>query len=190
MSSSIYTTAYRNQSNEDVLHDNRPNFKYPGRKIEDWDLPGVYTLLDKSYLFQGMSTDLYGKLVNGMSIEYFSPNKDVILQDEAPTDFYIIANGAVVTAGSLYIHSSFSFSTMLILFYLYIDPQELLIMKNGVQKVRLFHIFSFIYISIHISIRRPTVCGRKHKCRLSGRHGRVRFVARLVYFAICLTCSR
>jgi len=31
-----------------------------------------------------------------MKAEFFSPNEDVILQNEAPTDFYIIVNGSVV----------------------------------------------------------------------------------------------
>jgi hypothetical protein len=31
-----------------------------------------------------------------MKAEYFPPKEDVILQNEAPTDFYILATGAVV----------------------------------------------------------------------------------------------
>jgi len=34
--------------------------------------------------------------VSEMKAEFFSPNEDVILQNEAPTDFYIIVNGSVV----------------------------------------------------------------------------------------------
>jgi len=33
-----------------------------------------------------------------MKDEYFPPNEDVILQNEAPTDFYILVTGAVVLA--------------------------------------------------------------------------------------------
>ncbi|GER51420.1 potassium channel AKT1 [Striga asiatica] len=36
------------------------------------------------------------RFVSEMRAEYFAPKEDVILQNEAPTDFYIIANGAVV----------------------------------------------------------------------------------------------
>lgn len=31
-----------------------------------------------------------------MEAEYFPPKEDVILQNEAPTDFYILVTGAVV----------------------------------------------------------------------------------------------
>ena len=31
-----------------------------------------------------------------MKAEYFPPKEDVILQNEAPTDFYILVTGAVV----------------------------------------------------------------------------------------------
>lgn len=36
-----------------------------------------------------------------MTAEYFAPNEDVILQNEAPTDFYILVNGAVVKNESI-----------------------------------------------------------------------------------------
>lgn len=32
-----------------------------------------------------------------MKAEYFPPKEDVILQNEAPTDFYIMMTGAVVS---------------------------------------------------------------------------------------------
>lgn len=32
-----------------------------------------------------------------MKAEYFPPRKDVILQNEAPTDFYVLVSGAVVS---------------------------------------------------------------------------------------------
>ncbi|KAJ4708333.1 Potassium channel like [Melia azedarach] len=55
-----------------------------------------YSLLDKVYLFRGVSNDLLFQLVSEMKAEYFPPREDVILQNEAPTDFYILVTGAVV----------------------------------------------------------------------------------------------
>ncbi|XP_048490991.1 potassium channel AKT1 isoform X2 [Beta vulgaris subsp. vulgaris] len=54
-----------------------------------------YSLVDKVYLFRGVSNDLLFQLVSEMKAEFFSPNEDVILQNEAPSDFYIIVNGSV-----------------------------------------------------------------------------------------------
>lgn len=36
--------------------------------------------------------------VSEMKAEYFPPKEDVILQNEAPTDFYILVTGAVVSS--------------------------------------------------------------------------------------------
>ena len=36
-----------------------------------------------------------------MEAEYFPPKEDVILQNEAPTDLYILVSGAVVSSLSL-----------------------------------------------------------------------------------------
>ncbi|KAL4339472.1 hypothetical protein GQ457_08G000470 [Hibiscus cannabinus] len=66
-----------------------------------------YSLMDKVYLFRGVSNDLLFQLVSEMKAEYFPPKEDVILQNEAPTDFYILVTGAV----------------------------DLLILKNGVEQV-------------------------------------------------------
>ncbi|KAL8456538.1 hypothetical protein ACS0TY_034671 [Phlomoides rotata] len=66
-----------------------------------------YSLVDKVYLFRGVSNDLLFQLVSEMRAEYFPPKEDVILQNEAPTDLYILATGAV----------------------------DLLVMKNGVEQV-------------------------------------------------------
>ncbi|KAL8498140.1 hypothetical protein ACS0TY_021463 [Phlomoides rotata] len=66
-----------------------------------------YSLVDKVYLFRGVSNDLLFQLVSEMKAEYFPPKEDVILQNEAPTDFYILVGGAV----------------------------ELLVLKNGVEQV-------------------------------------------------------
>ncbi|KAL7239791.1 hypothetical protein ACSBR2_005627 [Camellia fascicularis] len=54
-----------------------------------------YSLVDNVYLFRGVSNDLLFQLVSEMKAEYFPPKEDVILQNEAPTDFYILVNGAV-----------------------------------------------------------------------------------------------
>ncbi|KAH8482264.1 hypothetical protein H0E87_029646 [Populus deltoides] len=59
-----------------------------------------YSLVEKVYLFQGVSNDLLFQLVSEMEAEYFPPNEDVILQNEAPTDFYILVTGAVVVGGA------------------------------------------------------------------------------------------
>ncbi|CAN6564208.1 unnamed protein product [Malus baccata var. baccata] len=55
-----------------------------------------YSLVDQVYLFHGVSNDLLFQLVSEMKAEYFPPKEDVILQNEAPTDFYILVTGAVV----------------------------------------------------------------------------------------------
>ncbi|KAM1089346.1 hypothetical protein ACFX19_017335 [Malus domestica] len=54
-----------------------------------------YPLVDSVYLFQGVSRDLLFQLVSEMKAEYFPPKEDVILQNEAPTDMYIVATGSV-----------------------------------------------------------------------------------------------
>ncbi|KAK2661054.1 hypothetical protein Ddye_007587 [Dipteronia dyeriana] len=54
-----------------------------------------YSLVDQVYLFRGVSNDLLFQLVSEMKAEYFPPKEDVILQNEAPTDLYIMVTGAV-----------------------------------------------------------------------------------------------
>ncbi|KAJ6840306.1 potassium channel AKT1-like [Iris pallida] len=54
-----------------------------------------YNLVQKVYLFRGVSDDLVFQLVSEMKAEYFPPREDVILQNEAPTDFYILVTGSV-----------------------------------------------------------------------------------------------
>ncbi|KAK9947626.1 hypothetical protein M0R45_003241 [Rubus argutus] len=66
-----------------------------------------YSLVDKVYLFHGVSNDLLFQLVSEMKAEYFPPKEDVILQNEAPTDFYILVTGAA----------------------------DLVVLKNGVEQV-------------------------------------------------------
>ncbi|XP_060179083.1 potassium channel KAT1-like isoform X2 [Lycium barbarum] len=46
-------------------------------------------------LFQGVSRELLFQLVPEMEAEYFPPKEDVILQNEAQTDLYIIVSGAL-----------------------------------------------------------------------------------------------
>ncbi|XP_072992094.1 potassium channel AKT1-like isoform X2 [Typha latifolia] len=54
-----------------------------------------YNLVQKVYLFRGISNNLLFQLVSEMKAEYFPPREDVILQNEAPTDFYILVTGSV-----------------------------------------------------------------------------------------------
>ncbi|GAB2284890.1 hypothetical protein Dimus_019343 [Dionaea muscipula] len=54
-----------------------------------------YSLLDRVYIFHGVSNDLLFQLVSEMKAEYFAPKEDVILQNEAPTDLYVLVSGAV-----------------------------------------------------------------------------------------------
>ncbi|KAJ0029928.1 hypothetical protein Pint_13074 [Pistacia integerrima] len=69
-----------------------------------------YALIDKVYLFRGVSNDLLFQLVSEMKAEYFPPKEDVILQNEAPTDFYILVTGAVLMFELL--HRIYWFSKM------------------------------------------------------------------------------
>ncbi|CAI9275077.1 unnamed protein product [Lactuca saligna] len=51
--------------------------------------------VEKTYLFKGISEDLSSQLVADLKAEYFPPKVEVILQNEIPTDFYIIVSGAM-----------------------------------------------------------------------------------------------
>ncbi|KAL7187564.1 hypothetical protein ACSBR1_037604 [Camellia fascicularis] len=51
--------------------------------------------VENAYLFKGVSEDLIIQLVSEMKAEYFPPKVDIILQNEIPTDFYILVSGAV-----------------------------------------------------------------------------------------------
>ncbi|RLN23642.1 potassium channel AKT1-like [Panicum miliaceum] len=55
-----------------------------------------FNLVQNVYLFEGVSNDLIFQLVSEMKAEYFPPREDVILQNEAPTDFYILVSGSAV----------------------------------------------------------------------------------------------
>ncbi|XVF27335.1 hypothetical protein REPUB_Repub14bG0098500 [Reevesia pubescens] len=54
-----------------------------------------FHIVQKVYLFQGVSHDFLFQLVSEMDAEYFPPKEEVILQNEAPTDLYILVSGAV-----------------------------------------------------------------------------------------------
>ncbi|KAM0046358.1 putative cyclic nucleotide-binding domain, potassium channel, voltage-dependent, EAG/ELK/ERG [Helianthus debilis subsp. tardiflorus] len=51
--------------------------------------------VEKTYLFKGISEDLSRQLVVDLKAEYFPPKVEVILQNEIPTDFYIIVSGGM-----------------------------------------------------------------------------------------------
>ncbi|KAG1335230.1 putative Potassium channel KAT1 [Cocos nucifera] len=53
-----------------------------------------FPIVQKVYLFHGVSLDFIFQLVTEMQAEYFPPNEDVILQNETPTDLYILVAGA------------------------------------------------------------------------------------------------
>lgn len=54
-----------------------------------------FPIVQSAYLFRGVSYDLIFQLVPEMEAEYFPPKEDVILQNETPTDMYILVSGAV-----------------------------------------------------------------------------------------------
>ncbi|KAK8698444.1 hypothetical protein V6N13_114562 [Hibiscus sabdariffa] len=66
-----------------------------------------HSVIENVYLFHGVSKDFLFPLASEMKPEYFPPKEDVILQNEVPTDFYILVTGAV----------------------------DLLVFKNGVEQV-------------------------------------------------------
>ncbi|XP_044461595.1 potassium channel KAT1-like isoform X2 [Mangifera indica] len=54
-----------------------------------------FPITQNVYLFQGVSRDFLFQLVSEMDAEYFPPKEDVILQNEAPTDLYLLVSGEV-----------------------------------------------------------------------------------------------
>jgi len=56
-----------------------------------------FPIIEKVYLFRGVSFICMLQLVTAMEAEYFPPRELVILQNEAPTDVYILISGAVVS---------------------------------------------------------------------------------------------
>ncbi|KAM1796457.1 hypothetical protein COP2_037522 [Malus domestica] len=53
-----------------------------------------FPIIQNIYLFQGVSHEFLFQLVSEIDAEYFPPKEDVILQNEAPTDLYILVSGA------------------------------------------------------------------------------------------------
>ncbi|KAG8385292.1 hypothetical protein BUALT_Bualt03G0026800 [Buddleja alternifolia] len=54
-----------------------------------------YPIVQNVHLFHGVSEDFLFQLVPEMEAEYYPPKEDVILQNEAPTETYILVSGAV-----------------------------------------------------------------------------------------------
>ncbi|XP_055820664.1 potassium channel KAT3-like [Solanum dulcamara] len=54
-----------------------------------------HTTLENTYPFKGVSEDFLVQLVSEIKAEYFPPKVDIVIQNEIPTDFYIIVSGAV-----------------------------------------------------------------------------------------------
>jgi len=90
-----------------------------------------------------------------MKAEYFPPKEDVILQNEAPTDFYILVTGAVVIVQLIYVNNIPPFqnlakfySNRMRFFFLLrkqkvvsnalIVWQDLVIFQNGVEQASPF----------------------------------------------------
>ncbi|KAJ9183450.1 hypothetical protein P3X46_007301 [Hevea brasiliensis] len=51
--------------------------------------------VENSYLFKRVSEDLITQLISEMKAEYYPPKVEIILQNEIPTDFYILVSGEV-----------------------------------------------------------------------------------------------
>ncbi|OAY54336.2 potassium channel KAT3 isoform X2 [Manihot esculenta] len=49
--------------------------------------------VENTYLFKGVSEDLVIQLVSEMKAEYYPPKVEIILENEIPTDFYIMVSG-------------------------------------------------------------------------------------------------
>ncbi|CAL0301237.1 unnamed protein product [Lupinus luteus] len=54
-----------------------------------------FSVVQKVYLFQGVSDDFLFQLVPEMEADYFPPKVDVILQKESSTDMYVLVSGTV-----------------------------------------------------------------------------------------------
>ncbi|CAO2842195.1 unnamed protein product [Amaranthus hypochondriacus] len=54
-----------------------------------------FPIVQKVQLFCGVSQNFLFQLVSEMDAEYFPPREDVIIQNEFPTDIYILVSGAV-----------------------------------------------------------------------------------------------
>ncbi|KAJ9168346.1 hypothetical protein P3X46_019886 [Hevea brasiliensis] len=54
-----------------------------------------HSTVENTYLVQGVSEDLISQLVSEIKVEYYPPKVEIILQNEIPTDFYILVSGEV-----------------------------------------------------------------------------------------------
>ncbi|XP_061950579.1 potassium channel KAT3 isoform X2 [Populus nigra] len=54
-----------------------------------------HDVVASTYLFKGVSEDLLTQLVTEMKAEYFPPKVEIILQNEIPTEFYILVSGTL-----------------------------------------------------------------------------------------------
>ncbi|XP_057738008.1 potassium channel KAT3 [Arachis stenosperma] len=54
-----------------------------------------FPVVQRVYLFKGVSHDFLFQLVSEMEAEYFPPGEDVVLQTESSTDLYVLVSGAV-----------------------------------------------------------------------------------------------
>ncbi|KAM6542339.1 hypothetical protein CsatB_006786 [Cannabis sativa] len=54
-----------------------------------------YPTIEKTYILRGVSQDFIAQMVSEIKAEYFPPKVDIILQNEIPTDFYILVSGLV-----------------------------------------------------------------------------------------------
>lgn len=60
-----------------------------------------FETVEKVYLFKGVSKEIILSLVAKMKAEYIPPREDVIMQNEAPDDVYIIVSGEVEIISSV-----------------------------------------------------------------------------------------
>ncbi|KAK4421082.1 Potassium channel KAT1 [Sesamum alatum] len=60
-----------------------------------------YPILQNVPLFHGVSNDFLFQLVTELEAEYYPPKQEVILQNEAPTNIYILVSGAVDFMGKV-----------------------------------------------------------------------------------------
>ncbi|KAL5227465.1 hypothetical protein ABZP36_015730 [Zizania latifolia] len=54
-----------------------------------------FRVVQGAYLFKGVSSSFIQQLVTEMQAEYFAPKEDVILQNDSPSDLYLLVSGAV-----------------------------------------------------------------------------------------------
>lgn len=64
-----------------------------------------FPIVQNAYLFKGVSHDFLFQLVSEMEAEYFPPKEDVILENEAPTDLYILVSGTADLISSIEGHN-------------------------------------------------------------------------------------